>query len=173
MSDLKELMQLINEYYQFNSSTHENLKNVEHVGETPKHYENYQFIFGIEHSLMHMMKTEGKLATLVEKFHHASFDIEEVPQEEIQELVVKQVVNALKLASHMGLSAENIIADIKKQSEFGYSKGLIDQITKLWKSKPQDVLKVILEEIILYSPSLISSKEKKTCERHWGHFKKN
>jgi hypothetical protein len=117
MSDLKEIIELIDKHYQFNSRTYENLANVEHIWETQKHYENYQFIFGIEHSLMHMMKTEGKLATLVEKFHHQSFDIDIVLPEELNELAIKQVVNALKLASHMGLSAEDIIVGIKKQYE--------------------------------------------------------
>lgn len=117
MSTLEEIMKLIDKHYQFNSSTYENLRNVEHAWETPKHYENYQFIFGIEHSLMHMMKTEGKLAILVEKFHHVSFDIEEVSQEEIKVLAVKQVVNALKLASHLGISSEEILLVIQKQYE--------------------------------------------------------
>ena len=117
MEKLKEIMQLIDEHYQFSGEKYENLANVQGLWETKKHFENYQFVFGIEHSLMHMMKTEGKLATLVESFHYTSFDIEIISQTEIQELVVKQVVNALKLASHVGMSAEDIVLGIQKQYE--------------------------------------------------------
>jgi len=65
--------------------------------------------FLVKHSLLHISKTGGKIASVCENFDH-----EGVPNiqstEALQEGAVKMFVNALKLAEEVGLSADDLIA---------------------------------------------------------------
>lgn len=59
---------------------------------------------GVEHSLVHITKTGGKLATQVERFHHGG----PVSDAELEKEAAKAVVNALNLANALGMSAEQL-----------------------------------------------------------------
>jgi hypothetical protein len=64
--------------------------------------------FVVKHSLMHILKTTGKIASCCEDFDHTHTA---GPEEGLllQELAIKLVVNALKLAEEVGLSADDLL----------------------------------------------------------------
>ncbi len=64
--------------------------------------------FIANHSLLHMMKTQGQLAALIEASDHGSaFD-----QKAAERVAVKMFTHTLVLASHLGMSADDLISGV-------------------------------------------------------------
>ncbi len=106
MDTLKEIMSLIDTHYRFDKKTYETLQAESGTAD--------QFIFGLNHSVVHMMKSSGKIAGIVENYQHKTFPISEETKEECKDLAKKQVINALKFASHVGFEAEELIQKIQE-----------------------------------------------------------
>jgi hypothetical protein len=64
--------------------------------------------FLVKHSLMHVAKTSGKLASVCEDFDHNGA-YEPDSEEMLKGYAVKLFVNALKLAEEVGLSADDLL----------------------------------------------------------------
>src|SRR4051812_38441753 len=61
--------------------------------------------FGVRHSLLHMTKSLGVIATVLEKTDHSGV-LRDSP---LREVTVKSVINALNLANVLGISAEELV----------------------------------------------------------------
>lgn len=64
--------------------------------------------FLVKHSVLHIAKSNGKVAALCEDFDHSQV-VNEKYSEELQTLAVKMFVNSLKLAEEAGLPAEELL----------------------------------------------------------------
>ncbi len=63
--------------------------------------------FLIKHSLLHISKTSGKIATVCESFDHSGVMLED-DEASLRIDVVKMFVNVIKLAEEVGLTAEDL-----------------------------------------------------------------
>lgn len=98
---LKELMTRIDSGYSFSADVYPALRA---ANLDQQHY------FGLVHSLLHMEKSQGKLATELEAYDHGGM----MDDTKLCEAACKQLVNTLKLASHLGLSAEDLAYYVQK-----------------------------------------------------------
>ena len=96
---LDPLMEFISRNYRFDGDSYPELQ------ENP----DKAFKFGISHTAHHMMKSTGVVATEAERADHGG----KVRSEELEIAVVKQLVNTLKLASHIGLTSSDLIASVQ------------------------------------------------------------
>ncbi len=64
--------------------------------------------FLIKHSVLHITKTTGKLATLSEDYDHNQ-KIGDDHSENLKTLATKMFVNSLKLAEEVGMSADDLL----------------------------------------------------------------
>lgn len=99
--NLKEMMTRIDSGYSFTGKTYTALRDANL---------DQQYYFGLVHSLLHMDKAQGKLATQLEAYDHGGVMGDSV----LCEVACKQFVNTLKLASHLGLSAEDLAYYVQK-----------------------------------------------------------
>jgi hypothetical protein len=88
-------MKLVNEGYRFDAESYPSLKYTD-VNET--------FVFGLSHSLLHITKSVGILAAELEGYDHGG----SVNRQLLEEITLKQLVNFLKLASHLGITASQV-----------------------------------------------------------------
>ncbi len=95
---LDPLMEFISRNYRFDGDSYPELR------ENP----DKAFNFGISHTAHHMMKSTAMVATEAEKADHGG----EVDPSKLETVVIKQLVNTLKLASHIGLTSSDLIASI-------------------------------------------------------------
>lgn len=95
---LDPLIEFISKRYRFDGDSYPELR-----GRPEK-----TFVFGISHSAHHMMKSTAVVAAEAEKADHGG----KVDMAALETAVVKQLVNTLKLASHMGLTSSDLVASI-------------------------------------------------------------
>lgn len=73
-----------------------------------------RFIFVIRHILWHQMKSTGVLAAVCEGFEHK--DCEDVTKlvgfGSLRTLALKMIFNGIRLALHLGMSAEDIAREL-------------------------------------------------------------
>jgi hypothetical protein len=94
-SDIEILMKCIGEHYVFTNDHYPNA-----LLETPEQQRH----FATAHTLMHMNKALGKIATEVESADHGG----QLDVNILHEATLKMLINTLKLAEELGLSAEDI-----------------------------------------------------------------
>ena len=88
--DLTVLMELVDKGYPFDDATYPQLP----VDEADRMH------FAVAHSLLHMQKAHGTIATELEAYDHGEpFDVAK-----IHEATCKQLVNVLKLAAVLGIT---------------------------------------------------------------------
>ena len=104
--NLASLMQYIGERYTFTE---------EHYPGFNKFSEKEQKVFAVRHSHLHMSKSAGKIAAEAETADHGGT----MNEEKLCVATAKMLVNALKLAQELGMSAEDLAA---KVPEVMYSK---------------------------------------------------
>ncbi len=97
--DLQRLMHTIDRGYQFTPATYHALP----AGADPH-------LFGIHHSLLHMNKATGVIAAELERHDHDST----LDHPALELAVKKEFVNVLKLAAHLGLTAEDLAAHVRE-----------------------------------------------------------
>ncbi|HEX2792735.1 MAG TPA: hypothetical protein VHO23_03415 [Candidatus Paceibacterota bacterium] len=97
-SDLSSLMAFIGERYTF----------------TQEHYPDLDIssrakqIFAVRHSALHMMKSTGKIAAEAESADHGG----EMSAENLKTATTKMLVNVLKLAEELGISGDELAANV-------------------------------------------------------------
>lgn len=99
--NLAELMRKIDEKYRFSGDAYPALQ----MNSAEK-----QYYFGIAHSNLHMQKAQGTIATELEEADHGGV----MSLATLRTATSKQLVNVLKLASHLGLSAEELAEFVEK-----------------------------------------------------------
>ena len=65
-------------------------------------------VFALRHLLHHIQKSVGRLAAECERFDHG----DELNDANIREVVVKILINVLKLAAERGISAKELVGDV-------------------------------------------------------------
>jgi len=65
--------------------------------------------FLLNHSILHIDKTKGKVAAILEDFDHTG-RFTPGADAELKELAIKSFVNVLKLAEESGVSAQELLA---------------------------------------------------------------
>ncbi len=98
-TDLKSLMDFINQRYRFNEQTYPGIAEPinAHGGR-----------FAVNHSVLHMNKSLGAIAAQVEAADHGG----EMDEAALETATTKMLVNVLKLASELGLTAEDLAAAV-------------------------------------------------------------
>jgi hypothetical protein len=99
MNDLKALMELVATTWECDVKRYPELQ-----GKALDERRN----FLVKHSLMHIAKTSGKLASVCEEFDHNG-GYEPDSEEMLKGYATKLFVNALKLAEEVGLSADDLL----------------------------------------------------------------
>ncbi len=97
MNDLEALMAKIAEVWKCDEARYPEL-----AGMNDAQKKN----FVIKHSVLHIAKTNGKIAALCEDFDHNGTDM----SEEAKTLAVKLFINSLKLAEESGLSTSDLLS---------------------------------------------------------------
>lgn len=100
MSELQDLMQEIAEGWKFDEESYVGFDNMS---------ESQQKNFIRKHVLLHLMKSQGKIATILEKADHDG-GFEELDDT----FLAKLLMNVLRLAEIEGLSADNLASKIKE-----------------------------------------------------------
>lgn len=95
MNFLSDIMRTIDETYQFTPENYPALKDMTM---------NQRKAFICSHSAHHMMKSLGKISAQCETFDHG----DNLDSEIIKEVVIKMIINSLKLASEMGIDVVEI-----------------------------------------------------------------
>lgn len=91
-------MAFINSKYVFNEQNYPALK-----GKSPEE----KAMFALNHSILHMQKSIGMLAFEAEAYDHTkNYDF--VHESKLKEATVKMLINTLKLAYELGLTAEKL-----------------------------------------------------------------
>ncbi len=98
MQDLTNLMSFINSKYVFSEENYPALK-----GKTTEE----KAVFALNHSVLHMQKSIGVLATQCEAYDHSG-NFNNVDQAALKEATAKMLVNTLKLAHELGFSPEQL-----------------------------------------------------------------
>lgn len=100
MKTLEELMARIANVWQCDPSRYPEL-----AGMSEEQRRN----FLVKHSILHITKTNGKLAALCEDYdHNQKMSVED--EENLRVAATKMFVNAVKLAEESGLTAEELLA---------------------------------------------------------------
>lgn len=100
MQEMQKLMAHLAKVWECNKQRYPEL-----AGMTPDQRRN----FLVKHSVLHIAKTNGRIAAICEDFdHNGLIDDDEVTA--LQIATVKMFVNALKLAEEVGLSASDLLA---------------------------------------------------------------
>jgi len=106
--ELQPLIDLIGSHYVFNKESYSQLE-----GKTDK---DEILMFAVNHSVLHMNKSIGTLATACEAYDHKG--ITAVDKQQLEVGVVKMLINTLKLAEELGMTgqqlAERVFAFYKK-----------------------------------------------------------
>ena len=97
--DLASLMSFIGERYTFTEENYPGFDALSVYDRT---------VFAVRHSAMHMMKSTGKIAAEAEKADHGG----EMSPEDLKTATTKMLVNVLKLAEELGISAEELAANV-------------------------------------------------------------
>lgn len=105
MKKLQDIMNLIDSQYVFNEENYPALKNIGG---------NEITMFAIQHSLLHMQKDLGKIATACEAYDHTRI-LNHKTLTEIESATVNTLINTLKLASLLGFSAEGLLEEVEKK----------------------------------------------------------
>lgn len=95
---LDPLIEFISNNYRFDGGSYPELR------ENPEK----TFMFGVSHTAHHMMKSTATVATEAEKADHGG----KIDTAALEIAVVKQLVNTLKLASHIGFTSSDLVASI-------------------------------------------------------------
>ncbi len=96
-ADFAHLMRLVAENYPCTESDYPSLH-----GMSPED----RAAFVLRHNALHFAKSAGAVATLSEKVDHGA----PLNMSEVQPLVIKALVNAIKLGEVAGMTAEQIVA---------------------------------------------------------------
>lgn len=102
---LQQLMNLIGSKYLFNK---ENYPNMDDSRPETK------LMFAINHSSLHMQKSLGKIAEVLEEYDHKGKKVLLGGIAQAQESTVKIFINALKLAEELNLSAEQLFERVEQ-----------------------------------------------------------
>ena len=95
-TDLSELMSFIGERYKFNGDSYPKLRGVTDPDAIKA--------FALSHSLKHMNKSIGVLATESERLDHGG----SMSSEALKKGTVKMFINVLKLAEELDITAEEL-----------------------------------------------------------------
>jgi len=99
MNDLKKLMDLLATVWKCDPARYPELKGMSAA-------ERQNFL--LKHSILHITKTNGKLAALCEDYDHNKQSSPEADAK-MKTAAVKMFINALKLAEEAGVSAEELL----------------------------------------------------------------
>lgn len=99
---LDELIALINKGYVFNESVYPLMGKLS---------ESERLLFSLQHALVHVTKTNGKLSTHIENADHGGVLQTQIMKEE----AIKQVINALVTTSLLGVSATEILSYVQER----------------------------------------------------------
>ena len=94
-TELVALMTHIGDRYTFTPEQYPALK-----GKTPEQ----RRAFAVNHNVLHMLKSVGRLAGESERYDHGG----KMDGDALREGVVKMLINTLKLAEELGLSAQDL-----------------------------------------------------------------
>lgn len=107
--DLQELMHIIDEVFQCNEEVYWKL------GHLPKERWDNEII---SHSSRHLSKSAGKLAGVCEDYEHgAAFDTETA-----KDAVLSAQATLLKVASMLGMSAEDLLEGVPNKVQYNPKK---------------------------------------------------
>lgn len=98
-ANLHEIMHYIGERYTFTAEHYPALKNA-----TPEE----RRAFAVNHSVYHMAKSVGKLASECEAADHGG----EMDEAALRRATVKMLINALKLAEEIGMDADDLAREV-------------------------------------------------------------
>lgn len=98
--DLSSLMIFIGERYTFTQEHYPDLDTSPHAKKA----------FAVRHSALHMMKSTGKIAAEAESADHGG----EMNADNLKTATTKMLVNVLKLAEELGISSEELAANVPK-----------------------------------------------------------
>ena len=99
LPDLVSLMNFIGDRYTFTDA---------HYPELLESTETHKRAFAIRHSLLHMNKVTGVIATEVEGAEHGG----EMDREKLKVAVTKMLINTIKLAEELGMSPAELVARV-------------------------------------------------------------
>ncbi len=99
--DLQETMDFIRRKYVFSEENYRDMRGM-HAGQ--------RIIFVIKHNLLHMVKATGSIATQCEASDHG----EAANVDMLLAANVKMLINVLKLAEEMGLTAQQLLDEVPK-----------------------------------------------------------
>ena len=99
--DLQELMDLINARYVFNDANYPALEKASVME---------KMIFSIDHSVKHMNKAIGAICAETESYDHGGA----FSTESIKTATVKMLINTLKLAEELGMTAKYLAEEVPK-----------------------------------------------------------
>ncbi len=97
-------MEFINSKYVFNEENYPNMKGMDAA---------QQAMFVLNHSVLHMQKSIGKIAEVCENYDHSG-KINETDGAKVEEATVKMLINTLKLAHELGLNGEGLAERVPK-----------------------------------------------------------
>jgi hypothetical protein len=100
MKELQELMDHIAKVWKCDEKRYPEL-----AGMNPEQRRN----FLVKHSVLHIGKTNGKVAAFCEDADHAGTGLQ--PSQELRYQAVKMFINALKLAEEVGVGAQELFAE--------------------------------------------------------------
>jgi len=120
MSSLQELMAFIGSGYVFSKENYPLLAGKSDI---------QKMAFAINHSILHMNKSIGKIAAECESYDHGHSHLNE---DIIKEATVKMLINTLKLADELGMTAKDLfetVPDLMKSKalqscDCGFSLGM-------------------------------------------------
>lgn len=98
METIQEVMDFIGSRYIFNEENYPNMKGMD-TGQ--------QAMFALNHSVLLMQKSVGKLAEVCESYDHSG-KVNEAGRAQVEEVTVKMLVSTLKLAQELGLNGKEL-----------------------------------------------------------------
>lgn len=111
LKQLDQLMELINGSYRFEAEVYPEISQCD--------YPDFVQHFAVRHSALHMMKSLGAIASEAESADHG--DAINVPR--LATICRKELVNILKLAAVLGITAGDLIDDIVQVYADRYKTG--------------------------------------------------
>ena len=99
MCDLQDLMDYIEKRYVFSPENYPRMRTMSAIK---------RFVFAVNHSHLHMSKSLGVIAAVLEGHDHANGGVMNVG--DIKIATAKMLINTLKLAQELGMSADDLVA---------------------------------------------------------------
>jgi hypothetical protein len=99
---LNELIAFIAERFRFEAPAYPSL-----AGKTAEEC----LVFGIQHNALHVAKTAGKIASVMESVDHGG----SLDAEELRKHVSRSLINTLRLAELVGLTGEEMVRAVEEK----------------------------------------------------------